>query len=83
MTHEHDLPKKQSADVSRMSAKIRQTPKQNTVHLVQDGISARGSCTPKYIVTTAHQTAQQHIWYRQCAFSLAVNSAVARQSGHS
>jgi len=46
MTHKHDLPKKQSADVSRMSAKIRQMPKQNTVHLVQDGISARGSCTP-------------------------------------
>lgn len=35
-----------------MSAKSRQAPKPNTTHLAQGGIAARGSSTPKYIVTT-------------------------------
>jgi len=48
----HDLPKQQLAEVSNMSAKRRQLPKPNTIHLAQVGISARGSSTPKYIVTT-------------------------------
>jgi len=50
------LPVHQFAEVSNTSAKIRQTPKHSTVHLVQGGISARGSSTPKYIVTTVRAT---------------------------
>jgi len=49
-----DLPEEESAEVISTSARIRQKPKHKTIHLAQAGISARGSFTPKYIVTTAH-----------------------------
>ena len=56
------MPEQKLTKVSNMSAKRRQAPKLNTVHLAQVGISARGSSTPKYIVTTTHKTIHLYMY---------------------
>jgi len=56
------LPVTKLAEVSNKSAKSRQPPKPNTIHLAQVGIAARGSSTPKYIVTTTRDTTRIYVY---------------------